>query len=83
MRNPTPFIEECAPPVRSRLGVAGEPTLTDVLAAEVIRLARLATSVHLAEQARLFADSTSGAQTPSGADDAAHHRAPPPREPVA
>ena len=38
-----------------RIDVANEPNLTEHLSAEVIRLARLATSIHLAEQARLMA----------------------------
>ena len=35
-----------------RTDVAHEPNLTELLASEAIRLARLATSVHLTEQAR-------------------------------
>lgn len=93
MRNPTPSIEDRAPRPGRRLGAAGEPTLTDILAAEVIRLARLATSLHLAEQARLMGDhatagrdaNASGASGTSGAGDAALCRTSPSlsREPVA
>ena len=38
-----------------RIDVANEPNLAEHLASEVIRLARLATSIHLAEQARHLA----------------------------
>jgi hypothetical protein len=56
VRNPQ---QECNTHARrsgDRIDVAIESNLTELLAAEVIRLARLATSFHLVEQARLFAD---------------------------
>lgn len=58
MRNPSQSNEQATNARRSgdRSDVAIEPKLTEHLAAEAIRLARLATSVHLAEQARLLAE---------------------------
>ncbi len=48
-----------------RIDVANESNLTEHLAAEVIRLARLATSIHLAEQARILAAAAPDAPRPS------------------
>ena len=55
MRNQQCHITTHARRSGDRIDVANEPNLTEHLSAEVIRLARLATSIHLAEQARLMA----------------------------
>ncbi len=55
MRNPQSQPTTHARRSGDRIDVAIEPNLTEHLAGEVIRLARLATSFHLAEQARLLA----------------------------
>ena len=78
MRNPTHRHDQSAPRPGDRTGAAGEPTPTEVLATEVIRLARLATSLHLAEQARLLA-----AAAPEGDREAAPRQPSPEPEPVA
>ncbi|MCZ6834667.1 MAG: hypothetical protein O7G85_02740 [Planctomycetota bacterium] len=56
MRNPETFIEINARRPGDRTDVANEPNLISLLGEEVVRLARLATSIHLAEQARHMAE---------------------------
>ena len=57
MRDVTAHLIDNARRSGDRIGVDGTGDTPTQLAAEIIRLARLATSIHLAETARLLAES--------------------------